>query len=189
MKKIIYLVMILITSSAIAQTDVRLLEPSVWANHKPGYLIGGISFFEHPEFMTQIQKIMPLENWDHQKKFYNFNQPIQIIDNKWLVVIGQKKAEDFGEIVLLFEITSPKVVGHDAWRIKAICDSYDVMVHEPIPGGHANVMVFKTEYQEVSKNYTKDYQMKRGCADGFAKLAVERWLETQPKETSNPLIK
>ncbi len=45
--------------------------------------------------------------------------------------------------------------------------------------------MLRYEYKEAA-NDTKDYEVKKGCADGSTKLAVERWLETQPKETSNP---
>ena len=45
--------------------------------------------------------------------------------------------------------------------------------------------MFRYEYKEAA-NDTKDYEVKRGCADGSGKLAVERWLETQPQETSHP---
>lgn len=148
-----------------------------WLGSLPTKEISG-SFFQHPQFTKGLEKVIPNKEWQKILGEYNFLQPVEEVEamGRWMVVIGQLRYGKENDMVIFLSSI-------DA-RVEAICRAYVLSVWY-VPMNWDGVAPYQVASSPASTELT--YYLRDGkqvhvsrpvgenCANGNAKLAVERW--------------
>ena len=148
-----------------------------WLGSLPTKEISG-SFFQHPQFTKGLEKVIPNKEWQKILGEYNFLQPVEEVEamGRWMVVMGQLRYGKENDMVIFLSSI-------DA-RVEAICRAYVLSVWY-VPMNWDGVAPYQVASSPASTELT--YYLRDGkqvhfsrpvgenCANGNAKLAVERW--------------
>ena len=140
-----------------------------WIGQSPLQEIQGVNLFNHWDFSSQIDDLIPSAGWLNIKTTSDFSAPVQSVGD-WLVIMAKPHYGSGNDIVILIDRPKQKIV--------AICLGNQVPVtsSDDIPG----IEYHQLEYHQAGEHViTVEREVTENCANGDAKLAVERWLYVQ----------
>lgn len=140
-----------------------------WIDQSPLQEIEGVNLFTHGDFSSQINGLIPSADWLNIKTTSDFSAPVQSVGD-WLVIMAKPHYGSQNDIVILIDRPKQKIV--------AIClgNQVPVISSDDIPGIEYHQLEY---YQAGERVITVEREVTENCANGDAKLAVERLLYVQ----------
>jgi hypothetical protein len=145
-----------------------------WIGQSPLQEIEGVNFFTHGDFSSQINDLIPSADWRNIKATTDFSAPVQSVGD-WLVIMAKPHYGSPNDIVILIDRIKQEIV--------AICFGNQVYIisSNEIPGVVRQKM--EIEYHLAGGHViTIKREVTENCANGDAKLAVQRWLQTMANQ-------
>lgn len=145
------------------------------------------SLFENKLFLEQVHQVKTPEEWQDVLRLYDFNSPIELVDN-YLVVLAEAKPVENPEIPYHSEQQRDLAIIFD-WqqgKIISLCQSYHASSWQT-PGPQSTSGLDNSFTEAVNITYYLPTQppltvVLRGsvgdCGGGNAETAVERWISS-----------
>ncbi len=147
-----------------------------WVGKSPLYEIQGVNLFDRWDFSSQINDLIPSADWRNIKATTDFSAPVQSVGD-WLVIMAKPHYGSGDDIVILIDQYKRKVV--------AICFGSQVSMisSNEIPAVLRQKM--NIEYHLAGGHViTNKREVPENCANGNAKLAVERWVQAESTQST-----